>query len=88
MNRRFRKSFARDLKKIKAQDILDRINQVIEEVTAATDLKQVGDLKKMSGTAHYYRIRIGDLRIGIKVEKDTVEFVRCLPRRDLYKYFP
>ena len=42
----------------------------------------------MSGTTNFYRIRIGDYRIGVAVEGDTVEFVRCLARRDLYRYFP
>jgi mRNA interferase RelE/StbE len=31
---------------------------------------------------------VGDYRIGISVEGDEVEFVRCLHRRDIYRYFP
>jgi mRNA interferase RelE/StbE len=68
--------------------VLDRVRQVIEEVEAARDLSAVGNLKKISGTADFHRIRIGDYRIGIAVEGDTVEFVRCLPRRDPYRFFP
>ena len=84
----FRKSFGRDLKRINDQHLLDRVRRVIEEVEAADDLQQVGKLKKMSGTSNFYRIRVGDYRIGIAVAGDTVEFVRCLPRRDLYRFFP
>ncbi len=40
----------------------------------------------MSGTANFYRIRVGEYRIGIVVEGDRVDFVRCLPRRDLYRF--
>jgi len=88
MKTTFRKSFTRDLKKIRDNDILARVRQVIEEVEAATDLQGIGNLKKMSGTTDFYRIRIGDYRIGAAVEGDTFEFVRCLARRDLYRYFP
>jgi mRNA interferase RelE/StbE len=42
----------------------------------------------MIGSANFYRVRIGDYRMGVIGEGDTVEFVRCLPRRDLYRYFP
>jgi mRNA interferase RelE/StbE len=88
MKTAFRKSFTRDLKRIKDTDVLERVRQVIEEVEAATNLQGIGNLKKMSGTTNFYRIRIGDYRIGTAVEGDTVEFVRCLARRDLYRYFP
>jgi mRNA interferase RelE/StbE len=88
MRTTFRKSFTRDLKKVKDQMVLDRVRQAIEEVDAATDLQELSNLKKMSGTSSFYRIRIGDYRIGVVVEEDVVEFVRCLPRRDLYRFFP
>ena len=84
----FRKSFGRDLKRINDQRLLDRVRKVIEEVEAADDLQEVGNLKKMTGTSNLYRIRVGDYRIGIAVAGDSVEFVRCLPRRDLYRFFP
>ena len=88
MTTAFRKSFGRDLKRINDQRLLDRVRKVIEEVEAADDLQEVGNLKKMTGSSNLYRIRVGDYRIGIAVAEDTVEFVRCLPRRDLYRFFP
>ncbi|MBP1468695.1 type II toxin-antitoxin system RelE/ParE family toxin [Candidatus Chloroploca sp. M-50] len=36
----------------------------------------------------YYRIRIGDYRLGLFVEDDTITVVRFLHRRDIYRYFP
>ena len=88
MKTSFRTSFARDLKKIKQRAILDRVGQVIAEVQAAADLSVIGNLKKITGTASFHRIRVGDYRVGVVVEGEMVEFVRCLPRRDLYRYFP
>ncbi len=40
------------------------------------------------GYDEYYRIRIGDYRLGIKVKKDSIEMLRCLHRKDIYKKFP
>lgn len=88
MKTAFRKSFTRDLKRIKDQALLARVREIIESVEQATTLQAISDLKKMTGTDQFYRIRVGDYRIGVAVEKDVVEFVRCLPRRDLYRYFP
>lgn len=84
----FRKSFARDLKKVKDQAILDRVREVIEQVEKAADPGAVDDLKKLSGAGNSYRIRVGDYRVGVTIAGDTVEFVRFLPRRDLYRFFP
>jgi mRNA interferase RelE/StbE len=88
MKATFRKSFVRDLKKVKDQEVRDGVGQAIENVEAAADLQAVSKLKKLSGAGDYYRIRVGDYRIGVVIEGDTVEFVRCLHRRDLYRFFP
>jgi mRNA interferase RelE/StbE len=88
MKSAFRQSFVRDLKKIKDKRIAERIRETIENVDAADDLGAIRNLKKISGTDAYYRIRIGEYRIGHVLSKDTVEFVRCLRRKDLYRYFP
>ena len=84
----FRSSFLRDLKKIKDQLLLDRIAQAIECVEQATDLQDLSDLKKLSGFHDFYRIRVGDYRLGIALADDAIEFIRCLPRKDLYRFFP
>lgn len=57
----FRQSFARDLKKVKAQTVLHRVRRAIEQVEGAATPQEVGDLKKMSGAGNFYRIRVGEL---------------------------
>ena len=88
MNVAFRKSFVRDLKKIKDRRILDRVDEVIKRVEAAVSLQNITELKKLSGEGKYYRIRMGDFRIGLVWNDGVVEFVRCLSRRDIYRKFP
>lgn len=84
----FRRSFERDLTKIRDRNLLERIRQSIETVESADDLSEVRSVRRMKGAANCYRIRIGDYRIGLEVGASTAEFVRVLHRRDVYRFFP
>jgi mRNA interferase RelE/StbE len=88
MNVSFKASFARDLQKIANANLLKRIQTVIEQVEQAQDLREVDNLKKLKIGNVYYRIRVGSYRIGLLIEGDIVIFVRCLHRKDFYRYFP
>jgi mRNA interferase RelE/StbE len=57
-------------------------------VEAATNVSQIKGLKKLSGYDAYYRIRVGDYRIGVKIENTLVFFVVFDHRKDIYKGFP
>ena len=84
----FEASFGRDLKRIKDRQLLPRVQQVIEEIKVAPKLDDVRNLRKMQGYDTYYRIRVGDYRMGIEVIAEKVIFVRILHRKDIYRYFP
>jgi len=46
-------------------------------------------IKFIKGFKNYYRIRIGDYRIGFKkAEGENIEFMRVKHRKDIYKHFP
>jgi mRNA interferase RelE/StbE len=85
---RFKESFVRDLRNIKDKGLLTRLKELIELVEQVQHLGQVANLKKLRGGGNYYRIRVGDYRIGLSVEGDAVTFVRFLHRKDIYRYFP
>lgn len=84
----FEASFARDLKGIQDKALLKKVEQVITEVKTVTALSEVKHLSKMRGYATFYRLRVGNYRIGIEVIEDEVIFVRILHRKDIYRYFP
>ena len=88
MNVEFRSSFARDLKRIRDRDLRRRVGEIIELVERVQSLQEVENIKKLRGGDCYYRIRVGDYRIGLLVEGDIVTFVRFLHRKDVYRYFP
>ena len=89
MRTAFRASFERNLKSFKKDhQMLDRIQRVIEEVEAAGGLGELLNAKKLSaGSGDFNRIRVSDDRIGLVLEGDEAIFVRCLHRREIYRYF-
>jgi mRNA interferase RelE/StbE len=84
----FRDSFAKDLRGVKEKGVLDRVRDAIEAAEKADSLAELSNLKKLKGGGNYFRVRVGDYRIGIALEGDTLVFVRFLNRKDIYKYFP
>jgi mRNA interferase RelE/StbE len=84
----FKKSFLKDLKTIKNSNLKKSIASCIIEIENSKDLSSIRNLKKLSGYNNYYRIRINDYRLGLKVEEDVVYFVIIEHRKDIYKVFP
>ena len=84
----FRDSFAKDLKGVKEKGLLGRVREVIEAVEKADPLAELPNLKKLKGGGNYFRVRVGDYRVGVALDGDTVIFVRFLNRKDIYKHFP
>lgn len=88
MNVEFRESFQRDLRAIKDAKLLAKIRSLIESLELAEDIREIRNTKKLRGSKSYYRIRLGDYRIGFAVEQGSIVLVRFLSRKDIYRVFP
>ena len=86
----FKKSFLKDIKKIKDKVLLAEIEQAILSVEDAATMHDIPRLKKLKGNKKgiYYRIKVGDYRIGVAIENETVTFAAFDNRKDIYKFFP
>lgn len=84
----FLKSFGRDIKKIKDENLLIRIKNKIEQIEKANSISEISNLEIIKSHTEFYRIRIGDFRIGIKYNQNTIELIRFLDRKEIYRYFP
>jgi mRNA interferase RelE/StbE len=82
-----RKSFEKDADKIPAS-IQQRLAQVINQISKAKRISDMNSCKKLSGYKNVYRIRLGSYRVGFFFDNDTIELVRVLQRKDIYRYFP
>ncbi len=88
MKVKFEAKFAKDLRTIREQKMLSKVQEIIGECKSASSLSELNHVKKMQGYERFYRIRLGDYRIGIEFVDGELIFTRFLHRKEVYKYFP
>lgn len=81
------KTFVKQLKYCPAY-IQDATRSILTALEKAKDLSEIKDLKKLEGYKFYYRIRIGDYRIGMREQKPQIIVMCILHRGAIYKKFP
>ena len=85
----YRASFVRDVGRIRNADVGRRVSRVIEDLESAASIADIPAATRIKSPAgRFYRIRIGDYRLGLALNADTCILVRCLHRRDIYRQFP
>jgi len=88
MRLRFERAFVKDLQRLPGQ-AREEVKRVLAELREAQQLRMVGSCKKLKGYSNYYRIRIGDYRLGLKDLGDgEIALLRILHRREIYRRFP
>jgi mRNA interferase RelE/StbE len=63
----FDKSFEKSLDKIKNKSIYTRIGKIILEFENSKSLSEIPNIKKLTGFKNYYRVRIGEYRLGFEL---------------------
>jgi len=85
----FDKSFEKSLDKIKNKSIYPRIEKIILEFENSKSLSEIPNIKKLTGFKNYYRVRIGEYRLGFElVSENTLRFIIIAHIKDIYKLFP
>ncbi len=82
------KTFEKDWKKIKNKELDQKLVSLLEKAQESTTLSDLPNLKKLAGSNHFFRIRLGDYRIGLELDGEVLIFVRILHRKEIYRYFP
>jgi len=80
--------FFKDLDKIKSKKTKTSILYIISQVKSANSIKDIQNLKKLTGHKYAYRIRSGQYRIGLFIENNVVQFARVVHRKEIYRLFP
>jgi mRNA interferase RelE/StbE len=88
MNVEVRKAFEKDIQTISNKKLALQITAVLNELESCTALSEINNIKKMKAKGDYYRIRIGNYRLGFKQESGTLILLRFMDRKDIYTYFP
>jgi mRNA interferase RelE/StbE len=82
------KVFLKELSKIPTKERQKVENLLFNEIEKFSDLYQIPNIGKLKGYSNYFKIRIGDYRIGLRYTNDTLTFERILHRKDIYRVFP
>lgn len=82
------RQFSRDVRGLGSAQIRRRLDQVIQELIGAASITEVSGIRRLRAEGQHYRIRIGDYRLGITVDRETAVLRRFLPRGEIYRYFP
>ncbi len=89
MKASFDASFLKSLESIKDKKLADKLLKLITEVESAKKLLDVKSIKRLVGFKNFYRVRIGDYRVGLElVNSEEVSFIIVAHRKNIYKLFP
>ncbi len=87
----FKNSFIKELK-ILPKPIQLQVQDLIEKIITSKNLKDSNiDYLKLGGqknTENYYRIRLGNYRIGCEYITPKMLLITIVKRNDMYKKFP
>ena len=83
------KALVKDLEAVSQNlGVKKKFLKLIERLKTIDSLSELQNIKKIEGYDNYYRLRVGDYRLGLKLSDNTVELIRFLHRRDIYRRFP
>ncbi|MBK8056185.1 MAG: type II toxin-antitoxin system RelE/ParE family toxin [Saprospiraceae bacterium] len=69
--------------------IYTKIEQIIFTCETSPNLDKIPNVRKLSGFTNYYRLRLGDYRIGFEIiNVNVIRFIIIAHRKDIYKMFP
>ena len=89
MKLRIDKSFDRDIDGIRDKKLLRRLQAFISIIENVDTIQEIPHVKKIEGYKSFYRIKIGDHRLGMEaISNKEVVLLRFLHRKDIYRYFP
>jgi mRNA interferase RelE/StbE len=57
-------SFNKDISKLRDKKLLLAIKSALQHIESSHSLTEIPHLKKMEGTSNYFRLRIGNYRMG------------------------
>lgn len=85
----YTKKFLKELADL-PEDVQSRIEPIIFQELESENPFDLGYLQKMKGYDDKYKIRVGDYRIGISIDKETQTLIcqRVAHRKDIYRTFP
>lgn len=85
----YTKRFLKELSKL-SKDVQVQAEKIVFDELLTTNPFELGYLERMTGYSDKYKIRIGNYRIGITLDKQNQLIIcqRIAHRKDIYRIFP
>jgi mRNA interferase RelE/StbE len=85
----FDRSFSKSLDKLNDKHVKERLVTLIVSMEQAKGVSDLTAIKSMKGHPGFYRIRIGDYRVGFELTPENeILLILVAHRKDIYKRFP
>jgi mRNA interferase RelE/StbE len=85
----FDRSFSKSLDKLSDKQIKARLIALITSMEKAKSINELAAVKPMKGHTGFFRIRIGDYRVGFELTKNSeILLILVAHRKEIYKRFP
>lgn len=88
MNIEIDESFKKDFLKILDKNIKKRIIYKLDYLKDLENIYEWNNIKTIKWFHNFYRMRIWDYRIWMKIEEKKLVILRVRHRKDIYKIFP
>jgi mRNA interferase RelE/StbE len=88
MKVKVQKSFEKDILKITNSSLAQKVLHIIAQIEQAKELSEIPHFKKLKTEGNFFSIRLGNFRLGLKLEQETIILLRIMDRKDIYKFFP
>lgn len=88
MNINYEKSFLKDIQKLNDKKVAAKLKDFISSLEEKENLQNIPNIKKLKGYDNYYRLKIGNYRLGFSYQDNEIDIIRFLHRKDIYKLFP
>jgi len=85
----FDRSFSKSIDRVNSSAVRKKLESVILSIEKAKTLHEIPGLKKMEGFKTFYRVRIGEYRLGMElVDGNIFRIIIIANRKDIYRLFP
>lgn len=82
------KKFGRQVDKCQNKKTRAALSKIIRDILQARNISEIRNIKKLKGFKNFYRIRMGDYRIGVATKDGKIVLAAFDHRSDIYTYFP
>lgn len=85
----YEKDFGKDLNALRGTPHQARILLLVtEQIPEMESIESIPNCRPVESGSYHFRIRIGNYRIGFRLEEDLVIFMRVRHRKDFYRVWP